>query len=151
MPPKTNDACHLDSPQYSCEYTYPLVKDEPGYSIHTKECVCNLGKFKCSCSGNACPSHCPKSPLVQGDECSVFEGGYCNYTKPCCVRGGICIANSTCFCDEPKGTVNCTNLPITFCTSGTNSGQMNVKKKKLRTDINTKKPMHRRNLGNGGR
>ena len=160
IPPKTNHDCHLDSPQYSCKYTYPLVKDEPGYSIHTKECVCNLGKFKCSCSGNACPTHCPKSPLVQGDKCSVFDGGYCNYTKPCCFRGGggLCIANSTCFCDEPKGSVNCTNLPLTFCTSKTNStitsggtgGQMNVKKKKLRKDVNTKKPMHSRNLGDSG-
>jgi hypothetical protein len=165
MPPNTNDVCHWDNPQYVCKYAYPQVNAEPGYSTPTKDCFCNVGKFHCSCYGvNAgpvtCPTDCPMSPLVQGDECSVFDSGYCNYTQPCCDRGGggICIANSTCFCDEANGTVNCTNLPITFCTAsgikstkGDKRGQMNSKKKKLRRDMSKKKSMHHRNLGNSGR
>jgi hypothetical protein len=150
MPANTNDDCHLDSPQYICKNTYPsLVKEEePG----TKECLCDHGKFLCSCHGNACPTPCPTSPIVQGDACSEFDGGYCNYTQPCCVEGGggMCIANSTCHCDEETRSVNCTTLPLTFCPSGTNGasggngGQMTVKKKKVRTNMamTKKKPIH---------
>jgi len=161
LPANTNDVCYSDAPHYSCIYNYPLVKDEPGFAVHTKECVCTLGKFVCSCSENECPTQCPQSPLVQEAECSAFDGGYCNYTQPCCVQGGegTCVANSTCFCDEPTGSVNCTTLPIQFCTSGTDStrggsknrGQMIVKKKKkLRNNMSKMKPMLSRKLVTSG-
>lgn len=120
-PPNTNDVCESYSPEYVCRYTYPplVVDDEP----ITKACWCNLGIFSCNSNGNHCSGPCPAAPLVQSDACSEFDDGYFNYTLPCCLQGGdrMCIPNSTCFCDEAKGSVNCTALPLMFCSNATNA------------------------------
>ena len=114
-PPKTNDSCEIDD-RFLCEYGNAFVCEDSDYSFdYEKQCSCYNGTFYCN--SFACPTPCPETQPVEGDDCSPFVDFSCNYGEVCCPDGeGECVANKTCYCDESTMKVACYE-PTTWCPS----------------------------------
>jgi hypothetical protein len=96
--PQSNDACALDS-RYLCNYGNPLdCKDVDVNFDFERQCSCYNGTF--SCYDNVCPVPCPTTQPDDGEKCSPFAPGNCEYGEFCCPGdGGECVPDKSCYCD----------------------------------------------------
>jgi len=96
--PETNDDCSLDN-RFLCNYGNPLdCKDVDITYEFERQCSCYDGKF--SCYDNSCPVPCPAAQPQDGEKCSLFAPGNCDYGSFCCPGDdGECVPDKSCYCD----------------------------------------------------